>query len=161
VGGVCLFLALVAFNLLPVNFLGIALLITAIVLFVIEAKVASYGMFAALGIASMILGSLILIDSPLPELRVRLATALGVTVPFAAITIFLMRLVLLSHRSKSVTGTEGMLGEVGLSLSDISPEGKVQVHGEIWQAKSAQPVQAGERVKVTAIEGLTLTVTKI
>jgi membrane-bound serine protease (ClpP class) len=161
VGGVCLFLALVAFNLLPVNFLGIALLITAIVLFIIEAKVASYGVFAALGIASMILGSLILIDSPLPELRVRLATAFGVTLPFAAITIFLMRLVLLSHRSKSVTGTEGMLGEVGFSLSDISPEGKVQVHGEIWQAKSAQPVQAGERVKVTAIEGLTLTVTKI
>jgi membrane-bound serine protease (ClpP class) len=92
---------------------------------------------------------------------VRLATAFGVTLPFAAITIFLMRLVLLSHRSKSVTGTEGMLGEVGFSLSDISPEGKVQVHGEIWQAKSAQPVQAGERVKVTAIEGLTLTVTKI
>ena len=88
VGGVCLFLALVAFNLLPVNFLGIALLITAIVLFIVEAKVASYGVFAALGIASMILGSLILIDSPLPELRVHLATAFGVTLPFAAITVF-------------------------------------------------------------------------
>jgi len=161
IGGVCLFLALVAFNLLPVNFLGIALLITAIVLFVVEAKVASYGLFAALGIVSMILGSLILIDSPLPELQVHLATALGVTVPFAAITIFLMRLVLLSHRSKSVTGMEGMIGEIGLALSDIQSEGKVQIHGEIWQAESAQLIQVGEKVRVTALKGLTLTVAKV
>jgi len=161
VGGVCLFLALVAFNLLPVNFLGIALLVTAIVLFIVEAKVASYGVFAALGIASMILGSLILIDSPLPELRVRLATAFGVTLPFAAITIFLMRLVLLSHRSKSVTGSEGMLGQSGVALSEVLSEGRVRVHGEIWQAKSTEFIQAGERVKVTAVEGLTLTVAKI
>jgi membrane-bound serine protease (ClpP class) len=161
IGGVCLFLALVAFNLLPVNFLGIALLITAIVLFVVEAKVAGYGVFAALGIVSMILGSLILIDSPLPELQVHLATALGVTVPFAAITIFLMRLVLLSHRSKSVTGMEGMIGEIGLALSDIQSEGKVQIHGEIWQAESAQLIQVGEKVRVTALKGLTLTVAKV
>lgn len=161
VGGVCLFLALVAFNLLPVNFLGIALLITAIVLFVVEAKVASYGVFAALGIVSMILGSLILIDSPLPELQVHLATALGVTLPFAVITIFLMRLVLLSHRSKSVTGMEGMIGGIGLALSDIQSEGKVQIHGEIWQAESAQLIQVGERVRVTALKGLTLTVAKV
>src|SRR5262249_8819719 len=149
IGGVCLFLALVAFNLLPVNLLGIALLATAIVLFIVEAKVASHGVLAALGIVSMVVGSLILIDSPLPELRVHLVTALGVTLPFAGITIFLLRLVLLSRRAKSVTGAEGMIGAVGLTLSDISSEGKIQVHGEIWQARSAQPIPVGERVRVT------------
>ncbi len=161
IGGVCLFLALVAFNLLPVNLLGIALLATAIVLFIVEAKVASHGVLAALGIVSMVVGSLILIDSPLPELRVHLVTALGVTLPFAGITIFLLRLVLLSRRAKSVTGAEGMIGAVGLTLSDISSEGKIQVHGEIWQARSAQPIPVGERVRVTAIEGLTLIVARI
>jgi membrane-bound serine protease (ClpP class) len=161
IGGVCLFLALVAFNLLPVNFLGIALLATAIVLFIVEAKVASYGVLAALGIVSMILGSLILIDSPLPELRVHLATALGVTLPFAGITIFLLRLVLLSRRAKSVTGAEGMIGAVGLTLSDTFSEGKIQVHGEIWRARSSQPIPVGEKVRVTAIEGLTLIVARI
>jgi len=160
VGGVCLFLALVAFNLLPVNSLGVVLLLIAIVLFVIEAKVASYGILAALGIASMILGSLILIDSPLPELRVHLSTALGVALPFAAITIFLLRLVLLSHRTKSVTGVEGMVGEVGLVLSELQPEGRIQVHGEIWRARSLQPISVGEKVKVTAVEGLMLVVAR-
>jgi membrane-bound serine protease (ClpP class) len=161
VGGICLFLALVAFNLLPVNSLGVILLLTAIVLFVIEAKVASYGVLAALGLASMILGSLILIDSPLPELRVHLSTALGVALPFAAITIFLLRLVLLSHRTKSVTGGEGMMGEVGFVLSELQLEGRVQIHGEIWRARSLQPISVGEKVKVTAVEGLMLVVARV
>ena len=161
IGGICLFLALVAFNLLPINLLGIVLLISAIVLFVVEAKVTSYGVFAALGVLSMVLGSLILIDSPLPEMRVHLTTALGVTLPFAAITIFLMRLVILSHKTKALTGTEGMIGEIGIALSDIELEGKVQVHGEIWQAKSIHPIQSGEKVRVMSVEGLRVIVTRV
>ena len=136
VGGVCIFLALVAFNILPINLLGVVLILAAIVLFVLEAKVTSYGLLASLGIAIMVLGSLILINSPLPELRVQLITAVGITLPFAAITIFLMRLVILAHRNKSVTGKEGMVGEIGTALTDIGSQGKVQVHGEIWQASS-------------------------
>jgi membrane-bound serine protease (ClpP class) len=134
VGAVCIFLALVAFNILPVNLLGVALILGAIALFVLEAKLGSYGILAALGIAAMVLGSLILIDSPLPELQVRLATALGVTLPFAGITIFLLRLVILSHKTKSFVGTEGMIGEIGVAMSDLSLEGRVRVHGEIWDA---------------------------
>ncbi len=154
VGAVCIFLALVAFNILPVNLLGVVLILGAIILFVLEAKLGSYGVLAALGIISMVMGSLILIDSPLPELQVRLATALCVTLPFAGITMFLLRLVLLSHKTKSVTGMEGMVDEVGKVISDLEPEGKVQVHGEIWQAYSDQPVQRGERVKILKVDGL-------
>ena len=161
VGGVCLFLALIAFNLLPINLLGIVLLIAAIVLFVVEAKVAGYGLFAALGVLSMVLGSLILIDSPLPEMRVHLTTALGVTLPFAAITIILLRLVILSHKTKALTGIEGMIGEIGIALSDIESEGKVQVHGEIWQAKGIHPIHSGEKVRVISVEGLSVTVARV
>lgn len=159
-GGVCVFLALVAFNILPINLLGVVLILAAIVLFVLEAKVTSYGLLASLGIAGMVLGSLILIDSPLPELRVKLITAVGITLPFAAITIFLMRLVILAHRNKSVTGTEGMVGEMGTALTDIGSEGKVHVHGEIWQASSPQPIESGNRVRVVAVEGLNIEVTR-
>jgi membrane-bound serine protease (ClpP class) len=161
VGGVCVFLALVAFNILPINLLGVVLILAAIVLFVLEAKVTSYGLLASLGIAVMILGSLILINSPLPELRVQLITAVGITLPFAAITIFLMRLVILAHRNKSVTGKEGMVGEIGTALTDIGSQGKVQVHGEIWQASSPQPIESGNRVRVVAVEGLTIQVTRV
>ena len=159
-GGVCIFLALVAFNILPINLLGVVLILAAIVLFVLEAKMTSYGLLASLGIAAMVLGSLILINSPLPEMRVKLVTALGITLPFAAITVFLMRLVLLAHRNKSVTGKEGMVGEVGTALTDIGAQGKVQVHGEIWQASSPQPIESGNRVRVVAVEGLNLRVTR-
>jgi membrane-bound serine protease (ClpP class) len=160
-GGVCLFLALVALNILPVNVLGVALILAAIVLFIVEAKVTSYGLLAALGIGAMIFGSLILIDAPIPEMRVRLTTALGVALPFAAITIFLMRLVIISHRKKSVTGSEGMIEEVGVALTDIDGEGKVRVHGEIWQASSETSIPAGERVKVLAVDGMRVRVCRL
>ena len=160
-GGVCVFLALVAFNILPINLLGVVLILAAIVLFALEVKVTSYGLLASLGIAVMVLGSLILIDSPLPELRVKLFTAVGITLPFAAITIFLMRLVILAHRNKSVTGKEGMVGEIGTALTDIQSQGKVQVHGEIWQASSPQPIESGNRVRVVAVEGLNIQVARV
>ena len=153
-GGLCLFVAMVALSILPVNALGIAFIIAALVLFVLEAKITSHGLLAALGIAAMVFGSLILVDSPLPELRVRLSTAVGITLPFAVITIFLMRLVILAHRNKSVTGEEGLISETGVALTDIDVEGKVRVHGEIWQASSETPIAAGEQVKVLTVEGM-------
>jgi membrane-bound serine protease (ClpP class) len=159
-GAVCVFLAMVALNMLPVNVLGAALIIAAIVLFFVETQVTSYGALAALGIASMVLGALILVDSPLPELRVHWTTAVAATFPFAAITTFLLRLVMRSHQTRSVNGTEGMVGDIGIALSDLEPDGTVQVHGEIWQAVSQQPIRSGERVKVLGIEGLKITVAR-
>ncbi|HET6962939.1 MAG TPA: nodulation protein NfeD [Terriglobia bacterium] len=160
-GGLCLFLAMVALSILPVNALGVAFIIAAVVLFVLEAKITSHGLLAALGIAAMVFGSLILIDSPLPELRVRLSTAVGITLPFAVITVFLMRLVILAHRNKSVGGEEGLLTETGIALTDIDGEGKIRVHGEIWQANSETPISAGEQVKVLAVDGMKLRVGKL
>ncbi len=160
-GGLCLFVAMVALSILPVNALGIAFIIAALVLFVLEAKITSHGLLAALGIAAMVFGSLILVDSPLPELRVRLSTAVGITLPFAVITIFLMRLVILAHRNKSVTGEEGLISETGVALTDIDVEGKVRVHGEIWQASSETPIAAGEPVKVLTVEGLKVRVSRL
>jgi membrane-bound serine protease (ClpP class) len=160
-GGLCLFVALVALSILPVNALGIAFIIAALVLFVLEAKITSHGLLAALGIAAMVFGSLILIDSPLPELRVRLSTAMGISLPFAIITVFLMRLVILAHRNKSVTGEEGLLGEIGVALTDIDGEGKIRVHGEIWQASSETPISADEQVKVLAVDGMKVRVGRL
>jgi membrane-bound serine protease (ClpP class) len=160
-GGLCLFLALVALSILPVNALGVAFIIAALVLFVMEAKITSHGLLAALGIAAMVFGSLILIDSPLPELRVRLSTAVGITLPFAVITVFLMRLVILAHRNKSMSGQEGLLAETGIALTDIDGEGKIRVHGEIWQANSETPISAGEQVKVLAVDGMKVRVGKL
>jgi membrane-bound serine protease (ClpP class) len=160
-GGLCLFLAMVALSILPVNALGVAFIIAAVVLFVLEAKITSHGLLAALGIAAMVFGSLILIDSPLPELRVRLSTAVGITLPFAAITVFLMRLVILAHRNKSVSGEQGLLAETGIALTDIDGEGRIRVHGEIWQANSETLISAGEQVKVLAVDGMKLRVGKL
>jgi membrane-bound serine protease (ClpP class) len=153
-GAGCLFLALVAFNLLPVNLLGMILILTAIVLFVLEAKFGGHGIFAVLGILGMIVGSVILIDAPLPEMRVSWVTAIGVTLPFAGITIFLLRLILLSQQRKSTVGKEGMVGEMALALEDFEQTGRVQVHGEIWQAVTSTPVKTGELVRVIQVEGL-------
>ena len=160
-GGLCLFVAMVALSILPVNALGIAFIIAALVLFVLEAKITSHGLLAVLGITAMVFGSLILIDSPLPELRVRLSTAVGITLPFALITVFLMRLVILAHRNKSMSGEEGLLTETGIALTDIDGEGKIRIHGEIWQANSETPISAGEHVKVLAVDGMKVRVSKL
>ena len=106
----------------------------------------------------MILGALLLVESPLPEMRVRPGTAIGLALPFAIITTFLLSLVIRARASKVITGTVGMLGEIGVAHTPLEPSGKVFVHGEYWDAISSSPVRAGERVRVRAIEGLTLKV---
>jgi membrane-bound serine protease (ClpP class) len=123
-------------------------------LFVLEATVTSHGILALGGIVSMIAGGLMLVEGPIPQLRVRLSTTLAVTFPLALITVLLVRLVYLSHKRKSVTGEEGMLGEAGVATTDIHEDGKVMVHGEYWNASSSQLIPAGSRVRVVKIEGL-------
>jgi membrane-bound serine protease (ClpP class) len=160
-GAISFILALFAFNMLPVNWAGAALILLAIVLFVMEATVTSHGILALGGIVSMIAGALMLVEGPIPQLRIRLSTTLAVTFPIAAITVFLVRLVYLSHRRKSVTGEEGMLGEAGVAKTDIHTEGKVLVHGEYWNASSDLPIRAGSRVRVVKVEGLKVEVEQL
>jgi membrane-bound serine protease (ClpP class) len=94
-------------------------------------------------------------------MRVRLWTALGVSIPFGIITVVLMGLALKAHRNKVVTGRQGMIGEIGVTQTPLSPAGQIFIHGEIWNAVSSEPVAVGEQVAVNRVDGLTLAVTPV
>ena len=157
-GAISLVLALYGFNFVPINYAGVLLIITALVLFALEAKVTSHGALAAGGVLAMVLGAMILVKSPWPAARIHFPTALSVALPLAFITVFLLRLVIAAHRRKAVTGDQGMIGEVGVVRTDLAPAGKIFVHGEIWDARAGENIPAGSRVRVRNIEGLTLEV---
>ena len=158
VGGICLVLALYAMHILPVNLAGIFLIILALTLFILEAKYTSHGVLAAGGVVSMLLGALFLIRSPLTTGGVSLGMALAVTLPFAVLTVFLMRLVLRSRKWKTTTGSEEMIGTQGIVIAAMrnGAEGMIRIHGELWRAISTQPVEEGKPVRVVRIEGLKL-----
>ena len=160
VGGLCLLLAFFAFQILPVNYAGLLLILFGLVLLVIEIKVTSFGLLAAGGIVSLVFGSLMLIDSPMPELRLGLRIVLPVTLGFSAIVLFLVRLAVQSQRRRAVTGDAGMIGERGRALTPIRPgqPGRAAAHGEIWDATANEPIEEGDEVVVTAVQGLRLTV---
>jgi membrane-bound serine protease (ClpP class) len=158
VGVVFILVAAFALNLLPVRFAALALIVGSFALFALEAKFASHGVLTTGGIVLLTLGGLLLVDAPIPELRVRFLTALAVSAPLGLITAFLMTIALKARRNKVVTGVQGLIGEVGVAQSDLAPQGKVFVHGEIWNAISAEPVTAGSRVVVRKVAGLQLEV---
>ena len=162
VGGICIVLALYAMHILPVNIAGVFLILLALALFILEAKYASHGVLLAGGVVSMLLGALFLIRSPLTAGGVSLGVALAVTVPFAALSVFLMRLVLRSRKWKTTTGREEMIGAQGVAISPIqNGEGMIRIHGELWRAISVHPVAEGKPVRVVRIEGLKLYVEPI
>jgi len=143
---------------LPINWLGAALLLLAFALFALEAKMAAHGVLGVGGAVAMMLGAVMLVDSPLPEMRIHWTTAIALALPFSLITVWLLSLAVRARRNKVETGSEAMVGEIGSVFSPLAPEGKIFVHGEYWNAVSPVPVPAGARVRVTAVEGLTLTV---
>jgi len=158
IGGICAVLALYAMHLLPVNFAGVVLILLAFALFIMEAKFASHGVLLLGGVVSMFLGAIFLIRSPLTPGGVSLGVALGVTVPVALLTVFLMRLVLKSRGWKTATGKEEMLGAEGIVTAALPAqgEGMIRVHGELWRAAASSPVAEGTLVRVTRVEGLKL-----
>ena len=158
VGVIFILLAAFALNLLPVRFAALALIIGAFVLFALEAKFASHGVLTIGGIVLLTLGALLLVDAPIPEMRVHLLTALSVSVPLGIITAFLMSIALKARRNKVVTGTQGLVGEIGIAQTTLAPQGKVFVHGELWDAISSVNLPAGERVVVRSVDGLQLQV---
>jgi membrane-bound serine protease (ClpP class) len=159
-GAICLLLAFFALQVLPVSYTGVALIMLGILLLILEVKVTSFGALAAGGIISLLFGSMMLIDSPLPELQIGLRWILPMTVAMSAILLFLVRLAVDAQRTRSVTGAAGMLDETGTALTSIEPGGvgRVQTHGEIWTATSGDAIAAGEHVRVTGVKGLLLTV---
>ena len=164
IGAIALVLALFGLHLLPINLTGLLLIALAVALFILEAQYTSHGILGAGGIVAMLLGALILVRSPLTGAGVSLGTALGTTLPFAAITIVLMRLVLRSRAWQAQTGVEELVHEVGRVTTAINGEagaprrGMVRIHGELWQARSAGAIPAGARVRVLRVDGLTLEV---
>jgi membrane-bound serine protease (ClpP class) len=158
IGAICALLGLSALSVLPINWLGAGLLAVAFTLFALEAKFPTHGILAVGGTVAMILGAVMLVNSPLPEMRIHWITAISLAVPFAAITLFLLSIVMRARRLKVESGAEGMLGEVGAAVTELAPEGKVFVHGEYWDAVSLHPAAAGARVKVMSVDKLKLTV---
>lgn len=158
IGGICALLALYAMHLLPVNFAGLLLIFFGMALFLLEAKVASHGVLSLGGVVSILLGALFLIRSPLTPGGVSLGTALAVTIPFALLTIFLLRLVMKSRSWKSTTGKEELLGAEGVVTSAVPAQGEglIRVHGELWRASAGEAVPEGSVVRVVRIEGLRL-----
>jgi membrane-bound serine protease (ClpP class) len=158
VGVVFILLAVFALNLLPTRFAALGLILGAFALFAAEAKFATHGVLTVGGIVLLTLGGLLLVDSPIPEMRVHLITALAVSIPFGVVTAFLMTIALKARRNKVVTGVQGLVGETGVAQTALSPQGKVFVHGELWDAVSSSALPAGQMVVVRRVDGLTLEV---
>jgi len=161
-GGIFLLLAIFSFQILPINYVGLLLILLAIALFIIEVKVHSYGVLSVGGIAAMVIGSMMLIKSPIPELRPSLSVIIPVAIGISLVFIFLITLVIKAHGRKVVTGREGMVGEVGVAQTDIDPVGRVFVHGESWEAEATESIPKGAEVKVIELKpGLRVKVKKI
>jgi membrane-bound serine protease (ClpP class) len=159
-GALCLILFLFASQIIPVNWAGVLLVVLAIGLFVAEVKVASYGLLTLGGLVAMILGAMMLVDSPLPELRVNPWKLVPVILAFAAFAIALVRLVFQAQRRRAQTGAEGLVARRGQADTDLDPEGWVIVQGERWRARAGERIAAGEQVEVLSVEGLLLRVRK-
>jgi membrane-bound serine protease (ClpP class) len=158
VGVISIVLALFALNFLPTRFASLALLLVAFALFALEAKFASHGVLAIGGIVCMVIGALFLVDGPIPQMRVNIVTAVAVSLPIGLIAVLLATLVMRARRERVATGSEGMVGEIGIARTPVGAEGKVFVHGELWNAMSADVIAEGARVRVARVNGLHLVV---
>ena len=161
IGGISLLLAFFAFQTLPVNYAGILLILLALILFIAEIKVVSYGMLTVGGMIAMVLGSLLLFESPEPWLRLSWNVILLTVLLTAGFFVLVVRKALTAHRQRPTTGREGLIGEEGTAQSPIAEDGKVFVRGEYWEARSDAPIAAGEKVVVEAVEGMMLKVRKV
>ncbi|MGA7907689.1 MAG: NfeD family protein, partial [Candidatus Sulfotelmatobacter sp.] len=158
VGIVFILLAAFALNVLPTRFAALVLILGAFALFAAEAKFASHGVLTIGGIVLLTLGGLLLVDAPIPEMRVHLLTALAVSIPLGFITAFLMTIALRARRNKITTGAQGLVGETGVAQTALSPQGKVFIHGELWDAIAPSVLPIGQLVVVRRVDGLMLQV---
>jgi membrane-bound serine protease (ClpP class) len=159
-GGICLILAFMAFQTLPINYAGVLLIILGIILFVVELKVVSYGLLTIGGLISLVLGSIILFESSQPFYRISYSLIGGIVLATALFFIFATTLVVKAQMKKPVTGTEGMIGMKGKASTRIEHEGKVFVNGEYWNATSDEVIEEGAQIIVTEVDGLKLKVSK-
>ena len=162
VGGLSLLLAFFALQVLPINYAGLMLMLFGLMLLMLELKVTSYGLLTVGGVISLIFGSLMLVDTPVPELQLNVSLVVSVVIGFTAIAAFLVRLAVSSQKTVPITGSEGLVGESGEALTPIGAGsvGRLRVHGEVWNATANEPIGSGDRVVVTGVNGLTVTVRK-
>lgn len=168
-GTLLLFTALFALNLLPVHYTAVMLLLAAFALMLLEAKFPSHGVLAGAGIVALVFGTLTLVSGPIPELRVRLLTALACGIGFGLITLFLVRIAIRARRNKVVTGADALVGALGVAQQPLRPDvqtrGQILIHGELWFAEpvseAALPIAPGDTVRVRAVRGLTLLVERV
>lgn len=160
-GTLLVVVALFALNMLPVHDASWLLILAALVLMLLEAKFPSHGILAGFGIVLLVLGLLTLVNGPIPQLRVQLATALAAGLGFGLITTILVRAAWRARHNKVITGAGAMLGAIGIAQEELAPRGQILVHGELWFAETMQAIPAGAHVKVTGIRGLTLQVENI
>ena len=159
-GAILALLGLSAMSVLPINWMAAGLVVVGLACFVLETKFISHGILGTGGVIALVLGALFLIDGP-PEIRIRAGTALGVALPFGVITCFLVALVVRSRRNKVVGGPSGLVNQTGVSVTDLSPAGKIQIGGEYWSAVSTHAAPRGTTVRVLEINDLFLKVTPI
>ncbi len=152
VGGICLILGLYALQTLPVNYAGFALIIFAVILFLLEIKIPSYGLLTIGGVISLIMGSVMLFESPLPFLRVSWQVITFVVILSVLFFVFAIGMAIRAHRKKPTTGDVGLIGEVGEVFKALNPEGTVKVHGEFWKAVSDEPCRKGQKIEVIDID---------
>ena len=156
VGAISLILAFYSLQSLPVNYAGVLLVLLGVVLFILEATVTSYGLLAIGGVASMILGGLMLVKTDAPFLKISWSVILPVVTLAAGFSLFVVGMGVRAMRRQPTTGSEGMVGLVGVAKTSLTPQGKILVHGELWDAISEQSLQPGDQVEVTRVEGLRL-----
>lgn len=164
VGGISLILAFYSFHTLPVNYAGLALIVLAIILFVLEIKIVSHGILTIGGVISLLIGSIMLIneESALEAMRISIEIIILFVVLTVLFFLFAITLGIKAQRKKVSTGEEGLMGEKGIALSDLDPEGDIRVHGEIWKAENPERnIKTGDPVVVIGIENLKLKVKKV
>lgn len=157
-GGICLVLALLAFQVLPISYAGLALIALAVVFFILEIKVTSYGLLTIAGLVAFVLGSLMLVPGPIPEMRLQLGFVLPTALGVAGIAGFLLSLVIRTHRGRVHTGSDGLVGEIGTARAALGPDraGRVFVHGELWAARSDSAVEPGATVEIVRVHDMEL-----
>jgi len=158
IGGICLILAFFAMQTLPVNYAGILLIVLAIIFFIMEMKVTSYGLLSVAGVVSLLLGSLMLFKGSSQDMNLSWNVLLPVSILVSGFFVVIAGLVFRSQVSKPTTGSKGLIGEIGIVKQALIPEGKVFVHGELWNAISTEPIEENVKVRVLNVDRLILEV---
>jgi membrane-bound serine protease (ClpP class) len=158
IGGISLILAFFALQTLPVNYAGILLIALAIILFIMEMKIPSYGLLSVAGVLSLLLGSLMMFKNTGPDMGLSLKVLLPTLILISGFFVFVAGLVFRAQMSKPKTGTKGLVGEVGIVKKALAPEGKVFVHGELWNARAQEQIDENRKVRVINVVNLMLEV---